>query len=62
MDTTRKHYIAREAALVDPAITTTIWTGLLLSDEAVAWAEAQERARRAPDPEPTQAPFPSDIF
>jgi len=62
VDTTRKHYIAREAALVDPAITTAVSTGLLLSDEAVAWAEAQERARRAPDPEPTQAPFPSDIF
>jgi len=62
VETTRKHYIHREAALVDPAITTAISTGLLLSDEAVAWAEAQERARRAPDPDPSQEPFPADIF
>lgn len=62
VETTRKHYIAREAALVDPAITTAVASGFLLNDEAVAWAEAQERARRAPDPEPTQEPFPADIF
>lgn len=62
VETIRKHYIHREAALVDPAIATAISTGLPLRDEAAVWAEAQERARRAPDPEPTQEPFPSDNF
>ncbi|MDY0829639.1 tyrosine-type recombinase/integrase [Microbacterium sp. BG28] len=53
VETPRKHYLRRDAPLVDPAISQAIAAGLLLSTEAEAWAEAEaaNRVVRAPDPE-----------